>query len=91
MYSGKSKANVSVYPHASHATAEPLNIPSEPTPGCRHATASIDPQGVRTTPLPKHVLALLQNPPAHSTALVPGDAHRLLVADTGATDHMLPD
>ncbi len=88
MYSGKSKANVSIYPYASHATAEPLDIPSEPTPDCRRTTSSIDPQGVCTTPLPKHVLALLQNPPAHSTALVPGNAHSLLVADTGATDHM---
>ncbi len=39
-------------------------------------------------------MALLQNPPAHSIAIpsLP-DCHplSLLVADTGATDHMLPD
>ena len=91
VYDGKPKSNVSVYPNASHATAEPLDTSSESTTNCRRTTSSIDPRGVRTTPLPKHVLALLRNPPAHSTTLVPGEAHSLLVADTGATDHMFPD
>jgi hypothetical protein len=39
-------------------------------------------------------MALLQNPPAHSIAipsLPDGCPLSLLVADTGATDHMLPD
>ena len=91
VYNGKPKSNVSVYPNASHATAEPLNTSPESTTNCCPTTSSIDPQGVRTTPLPKHVIALLQNPPAHSTALVPGKAHSFLVVDTGATDHMIPD
>ena len=91
MYTGNPKSNLSVYPNASHATAEPLNTSSESKTNCRRTTSSIDPHGVRTTPLPKHVNALLQNPPAHSTALVPGAAHSLLVADTGATDHMILD
>jgi hypothetical protein len=43
--------------------------------------------------LPKLVLALLANPPAQSTAfafLKSRPASSLLVADTGATDHMIP-
>jgi hypothetical protein len=39
-------------------------------------------------------MALLQNPPAHSIAipsLPDGRPLSLLVADTGATDHMLPE
>ncbi len=91
VYNGKSKSNVSIYPNASHATAEPLDTSTESMTNCCHTTSPINPQGVRTTPLPKHVIALLQNPPAHSTALIPGEAHDLLVADTGATDHMIQD
>ena len=91
VYNGKPKSNVFVYPSASHATAEPLDTSSESTTNCYLTTSSIDPQGVRTTPLPKHVIALLRNPPAYSTGLVPGEAHSLLVANTGATDHMIPD
>ena len=91
MYNGKPKSNISVYPNASHATAEPLDTSSESTTNCCHTASSIDPQGVQTTPLPKHDIALLWNLPTHSTALVPGEAHSLLVADTGATDHMILD
>ncbi len=66
VYNGKPKSNVSVYPGASHAAAEPLDTSSESTTNCYHITSSIDPQGVRTTPLPKHVIALLRNSPAQS-------------------------
>jgi hypothetical protein len=96
------KSSVSFYPSAFHATADDptssstsagnpdLGILSSPT-SCRRST-SIDPKGVKTILLPKLVLALLANPPAHSTAfafLTSRPASSLLVADTGATDHMI--
>jgi hypothetical protein len=89
VFNGNPKSNLSVYPNASHAATEPLDTSSEFKPNCRRTTSSIDPHSVRTTPLPKQAIALLQNPPAHSTARVPDAAHSLLVADTGATDHMI--
>ena len=56
---------------------------------------SRDPKGVNTVYLPKTVLALLQNPPRHLLVHFQQATHStrmsLLVADTGATDHMLPD
>ncbi len=63
---------------------------------CNHLTPQslCNPVGVCTIKLPKHVMALLQNPPVHSIAipsLPDGCPLSLLVADTGATDHMLPD
>ena len=67
--------------------------------GGRGFTASrtmMEPQGVYTIylPLPKTVLSLLNNPPAHLIVCFQGISSKcmsLLVADTGATDHMLPD
>jgi hypothetical protein len=54
--------------------------------------SSCDPQGVKTIYFPKTVLALLQNPMAKKPAHKHGGSRiTLLVADTGATDHMLPD
>jgi hypothetical protein len=51
-----------------------------------------NPQGVKTIYLPKMVLTLLQNPHAYkSDNKGGGPGTTLLVADTGATDHMLPD
>ena len=95
VYSGKSRSSVSDYPHASHATAEPLATTSGSPPSCRRTTWSTDPKGFRTVYLPKLVLALLHGPAAHSTAFISTKDHpghnSLLVADTGATDHMLPD
>ena len=95
MYSGKSRSNVSDYPRTSHATAEPLATTSGSPPSCHRTTLSTDPKGVRTVYLPKLVLALLHDPPAHSTAFISAKDHpghnSLLVADTGVTDHMLPD
>ncbi len=88
-----SKNNVSNYPRASHATAELIS--PEPLSSCRRSTSLTDPTGVRTVTLPKLVLALLDNPPAHSTAFTPARHGKmepsLIVADTGATDHMLPE
>jgi hypothetical protein len=56
---------------------------------------SQDPQGVNTIYLPKTVLSLLANPPARpSVSPTRGSSSTrtsLVVADTGATDHMLPD
>ena len=55
---------------------------------------SRDPQGVNTVYPPKTVLALLQNPPRHSLVhfqqAMRSTRTSLPVADTGATDHMLP-
>jgi hypothetical protein len=67
VYSGKSKSNVSIYPHASHTTAKPLDTASEFPTSCRHTTSYITPQGVLTVQLPKLTLTLFQNPLAHST------------------------
>jgi hypothetical protein len=53
-----------------------------------------EPQGVNTIYLPKTILALLNNPPSPSTIHFQGSTNKcmsLLVADTGATNHMLPD
>jgi hypothetical protein len=56
------------------------------------ARSSCDPQGIKTIYLPKTVLALLQNPRAYKPDRKRcGTGTTLLVADTGATDHMLPD
>ncbi len=93
VYSGKSKSNVSIYPQAFHATAELLGSASPSS--CRRTSSHMDNKALRTVHLPKLVLALLDNPPAHSISVAPakhGLAHtNLIVADTGATDHMLPD
>jgi hypothetical protein len=91
--SANPKSNVSLYLNASHASAgnPDLSTLSPPT-SCRRST-SIDPKGVKTIQLPKLVLALLANPPAQSTAfafLKSRPVSRLLVADTGATNHMIP-
>ncbi len=100
VFTGKTKSNASLYPHASHATAEttedthPPTNPPTATTSCRHSTSSMDPTGVCMVQLPKRVTALLNNPPAHSIAFVSTKLHpctSLLIADTGATDHMIPD
>ena len=70
-----------------------LHSPSFGGPTLSHTSS--DPKGVNTVYLPKTVLALLQNPPKHSLVHFQHATLRpctsLLVADTGATDHMLPD
>jgi hypothetical protein len=84
--------------HPTHARGFNLASPSPPhsNTACNHSTpqSSRDPVGIRTIKLPKHAMALLQNPPAHLIAissLPDGRPLSLLVADSGATDHMLPD
>ncbi len=65
-----------------------------PPMGSNHfaARSSCDPRGVKTIYLPKTVLALLQNPRAYKPDCKRcGTGTTLLMADTGATDHMLPD
>ncbi len=55
--------------------------------------SSPDPQGVNTVYLPKTVLGLLCNPTSHRTPPTfgpNGTNTSLIVADTGATNHMLP-
>jgi hypothetical protein len=99
-YSGKDKPTIYPYPQASHATAESVGLrchlphpPSSTSVSCQHSSSSLDPPGVRTVPLPKRVLSLLSNPPAPPIAFAstkPRPTTSLLVADTGATDHMIP-
>ena len=74
----------------------PTNMGGGSVPTTLSASRSaVDPCGVNTVYLPKTVLSLLANPPSKS--LVKSDhgpsstRTSLLVADTGATDHMLPD
>jgi hypothetical protein len=70
-----------------------------PPPSCQlsilpPATLQCHPQGVWTICLSKKVLTLLNNPPAHSIpAFIDNCRIRtsLLVADTGATNHMIPN
>jgi hypothetical protein len=53
-----------------------------------------EPQGINTIYHPKTVLTLLNNPPFPSTVHFQGSTNKrmsLLVADMGATNHMLPD
>jgi hypothetical protein len=92
---GNSKSNVPVYPCASHASVNNLSPDLPPvTTSCRRSTSSIDPKGIRTVRLPKLVTALLNNPLAHSIAFMSSKLWprtSLLVANTGATDHMIPD
>ena len=78
-------------PTASHGSV--LNLPGLEGPTI--SLTSRDPKGVNTVYLPKTVLALLQNPPKHSLVhfqqATRSTRLSLLVADTGVTDHMLPD
>ena len=70
-----------------------LHSPSFGGPASSHTSS--DPKGVNTVYLPKTVLALLQDPPKHLLVhfqqATRSPCTSLLVADTGATDHMLPD
>ncbi len=53
-----------------------------------------NPSGGKTVSLPKHVMALLDNPPAHSISTIPNKYDPqtgLLVANTRATDHVIPN
>ncbi len=64
------------------------------TKGSTASCTATDPQGVNTIYLPKTVLALLNNPPSLSVVHYRGyqpNWMSLLVADTGATNHMLPN
>jgi hypothetical protein len=90
---GNSKSNVPVYPCASHVS---INISSPDLPpittSCCRSTSH--PKGVRTVQLPKLVIALFNNPPAHSIAFMSNKLQpctSLLVADTGAPNHMIPN
>jgi hypothetical protein len=75
---------IGIAPHCSFASL--VVSPHRPPP--------TDPKGVQTVCLPKIVLALLNNHLAHSISFL--DARTcphtsLLVADTGATHHMIPN
>jgi hypothetical protein len=99
--SNKPSKNVSLYlsvPHScSHMSLEIINFASTTSqsfPIENHARMAVNPKDVTTIFLPKHVMVLLNKPPAHSIKTF-SQAHRpctsLLVADTGATNHMIPD
>ena len=92
---GNYKSNIPVYPCTSHASVNILS-PDLPliTTSCRHSTSSINPKGVCTVQLPKLVITLLNTPPTHSIAFMSNKLRpctSLLVADTDATDHMIPN
>ena len=74
----------------------PTNMGGGSVPAPLSASRSaVDPRGVNTVYLPKTVLSLLANPTSGSLVKAhhgPSSTRTsLLVADTGATDHMLPD
>jgi hypothetical protein len=63
---------------------------------CNQSTPQLsrDLVGVCIITLPKHVMALLQNPLAHAFTIHSTKGLRplsFLVADTGVTDHILPE
>jgi hypothetical protein len=102
-YSTPSCPNVTVEPasssKATSATASTTTFGLSmggPTQSMGGPTASsksgMDPKGVNPAYLPKMVLVLLKNPPSHSFVRLRGNVKQtsLLVADSGATDHMLP-
>ena len=92
---GKSKSNVPVYLCASHTSVDILSPDFPPvTTSCRCSMSPINPKGVRTVQLPKLVITLLNTPPTHSIAFMSNKLRprtSLLIANTGATDRMIPD
>ena len=91
---------VSVEPKSGSAAASlqaSTTTPSSVMEGSAHSmggsTPWKDPPGVNMVYLPKTVLALLKNPPSQATVTLPRHVNQtsLLVADSGATNHMLPD
>ncbi len=98
----KSSTNSSLYlpafPSCSHSSSE-LSSDVPPPQALASSTPSsscvaCDPKGVTTICLPANVIALLQDPQSNSIMQF-ADARRprtsVLVADSGATDHMIPD
>jgi hypothetical protein len=83
--------SVAAFLLASTTTPSPLMGGSAYSMG--GSTPRKDPPGVNTVYLPKRVLALLKNPLLQVTVPSPHQIIQtsLLVADSGATDHMLPD
>ena len=75
------------------STATPGSVTGGPTHSMGGSTLQKDPRGVNTVYLPKTVLVLLKNPPSQAIVPSPHPVNQtsLLVADSGATDHMLPD
>jgi hypothetical protein len=94
--STNSNFNISMYPCpcALHISANNMSPDFHPTAtSCLHST-SINVRGTCRIQLLKHVLALLNNPPVHSIAFIFDKlwpCTSLLVANTGAADHMIMD
>jgi hypothetical protein len=90
-------SHYSLDPHScSYTSSEAIcnTTPGDTPTICTNSSCTaVDPKGVTTICLPKHIMALLNNPPVYSIRAF-SDAHRPqtshLVANTGATDHMIP-
>ena len=92
-------------PADTHTSSDCIPADSPPTSMGGHLTpespfpkascSAMNPQGVNTIYLPKMVLSLLTNPPTKSNSNIGLRSSltctSLVIADTGATDHMLPD
>ena len=74
---------------SSSASGAPLLTDTPPSPMRTNTHPSTDPKGVNTVYLPKTVLALLKPTSVRSRDSVTTTS--LLIADSGATDHMLPE
>ena len=100
MFNGSNNSNTSdhylgVHHSLSQVSFESPRVTSSSWSQSTPSSSSKDPQGVRTVSLPKKLMALLSNPPANSISpfdkSVRNSRSSLVVADTGATDHMIPD
>jgi hypothetical protein len=82
-------------PNCRHASAKEISSDTAPSSDIHTSSrTSSDPQGVNTIYLHKSVLNFLQNPSAqsrHTNIGLKGTSTMLVVADTGATNHMLPN
>jgi hypothetical protein len=90
----RASSHTHMYPLAHHVSADNTSPDFHPTTtSCCHST-SINVRDTCMTKLPKHILVLLNNPQAHSTAFISDKLQpctSLLVANTGAMDHMIPN
>jgi hypothetical protein len=82
------KKTTSAYPTATHScSCRTTEIQPSANSICPY------PSGFKTVSLPKHIMALLDKPPAHSISSTIADRYPprtgLLVANTEATDHMI--
>jgi hypothetical protein len=101
MYSRTTNHNTASYlyigpdPYGRHSSAKEIPVDTAPSSDIHSSSrTSCNPHGNNTIYLPKSVLNLFCNPLAHhrSTRInLTGTSTTLVVADTDATNHMLPD